>query len=59
MSALRPGLRRRLLLVGIALAIALGFLLGWYARIWGEETPESRARDAAEGLRDRIHELTH
>lgn len=54
-----PGSRRRLLLVAVALAIALGFLLGWYARIWSEETPESRARDAAEGLRDRIHELTH
>lgn len=56
---MRPRRLRPVLLVAIAAAIALGFLLGWYARIWSERPPASPARDAAEQLRDRVHELTH
>ena len=49
----------RRLLAGVAVAIVLGFLLGWFARSWLEHTPESRLREAADLIRERIHELTH
>ncbi len=56
---MRRGAGRRLLWWGLLAAVVLGLLLGWYARIWFEDSPESRGREAAEGIRDRIRELTH
>ncbi len=51
--------RRRVVVWMVVAAAAIGFAFGWYARIWTEPTPESRARDAAEQIKSRVHELTH
>ncbi len=56
---MKIGDSRRVLLWAIAVAAALGFAFGWYARIWYAPSPESRARQKAEELRERVHELTH
>jgi hypothetical protein len=56
---MRIGDRRRVLVWAIIAAIALGFLFGWYFRIWLEPTPESRIRGTADEIRDRVHAFTH
>jgi hypothetical protein len=50
--------RRRALLWAMLVAAGLGFAAGWVARIFWEPTPESRARDTYERMRDRVRELT-
>ena len=51
---------RRVLVLAVVAALLLGLLFGWFGRIWMEErSPESRARDAAGEIRERVHELTH
>ncbi len=50
---------RRVFYLALLVALALGFAAGWYARIWTEPTPEAKARDAAEQIKSRVHELTH
>jgi hypothetical protein len=37
----------------------LGFVAGWFARVWYQPSPETRARDAAEQIRERVRDLTH
>ena len=50
---------KRWILWAVLAALALGALFGWYARIWVDPTPESRLRDVADGIRDRVRQLTH
>lgn len=52
---------RRVVLLALLAALALGLALAWWAaRVWtAEPTPESRARETAQQIRDRVHELTH
>lgn len=50
---------RRLLLWAVLVAVLLGLLLAWYARVWSRPTPESRLRETTEELRERVRELTH
>ncbi len=57
---MRIGDQRRVLVLAVVIALVLGLLLGWCGRVWMEErSPESRARDAAEEIRERVHEATH
>lgn len=49
---------RRTLVWALLAAALAGFAFGWYARIWSEPSPESRAHDAAEKIRDRVRQLT-
>lgn len=57
---MRLRIRRVYLIVWAALlAVALGLLLAWYAGARSTSVPESRARETAEGIRRRVHELTH
>lgn len=51
--------RPRLLLAVLLVAVAIGLAAAWLAGAWSRSTPESRAREAVEGLRDRVRELTH
>ncbi len=48
----------RALLVAAAVAAALGFAAGWFARVWSEPTVESRLEDAGKDLRRSIQDLT-
>ncbi len=56
---MRIGDARRLLLWAILVAVVLGLLFGWYAHIWTEPTPESRLRETAEGIKERVRKATH
>ncbi len=49
----------RMLIVAVVAAAILGFAAGWWGRIWTEPTPESRAHDAAEQIKERVHQMTH
>ncbi|BDG02156.1 DUF1049 domain-containing protein [Anaeromyxobacter oryzae] len=49
--------QRALLAASVAAAL-IGFAAGWFARVWTEPTVESRAHDAAETLRGKLHELS-
>ncbi len=49
---------RRTLVWAILIAGMLGFAAGWLTRVWTAQTPESRARDAVERMRERAHEFT-
>jgi hypothetical protein len=42
----------------IVIAVILGFALGWFARLRMTPTPESRAHDALERIRERAREVT-
>jgi hypothetical protein len=55
----RIGDSRRFLFWALLVAAAIGFACGWWARIWTQPTPESRAREAADRIRDRVREMTH
>ncbi len=49
---------RNLLLTAL-LSAGIGFAAGWFARMKSEPpTLESRTRDAADALREKLHELT-
>jgi len=50
--------RRRTILWALLAAVAIGIAFGWFARLWLEPSPESRARDAVERMRERAHEFT-
>jgi ABC-type transporter Mla subunit MlaD len=50
---------RRPLLVAVLVAAAIGFAVGWFARIWSEPTFEDRMRDAAHKIQERARELAH
>jgi hypothetical protein len=50
--------RRRLVALALLVAAILGFIAGWLARVWSRPTPEQRAHEAVEDLRDRVRELT-
>jgi hypothetical protein len=52
------GARRRALLWAILVAVVLGFTVGWLARMWMAPTPDSRARDAFDHIRERAREIT-
>lgn len=56
MGTARP---RRVLLWAIVIAALVGAVVGWYARVWTQDSPESRVRDATEDLRRRVRDLTH
>jgi hypothetical protein len=47
------------MLAAVVVAVVLGFLLGWFARIWSRPSPESRARDRMGEIRERVREFTH
>jgi hypothetical protein len=49
--------RSRAVVFAAAIAALLGFGAGWLVRTWTWPTPEDRARDAAEELRERIRSL--
>ncbi len=49
---------RRTLLIAAAVAAALGFAAGWFARVWSEPTMESRLENAGKDLRRSIQDLT-
>ncbi len=49
---------RRVLLFALLVAVALGVALGWFARARLHPSPESRAQEALEGLREQARELT-
>jgi hypothetical protein len=51
--------RRRALVWAMVIAAAFGFGAGWFARVWSEKTPESRMREAAETIRERVRAFTH
>jgi hypothetical protein len=53
------GPRRRALAWAIVIAVALGFAAGWFARVLSGSSPESRVREAAEGIRKRVRAFTH
>ncbi len=55
---MRIGDRRRALILAVLAALVLGLLFGWFGRIWTEPSPESRARDMVERIRERVRELT-
>ncbi len=46
--------RRRRLLWAVAIAAALGFVVGWLTRVWTEPTVEDRMRDAAHQIQERF-----
>ncbi len=50
------GDHRRFLLWAVVVAILFGFALGWYARIWTTPTPEERAHEQQERLKERARE---
>lgn len=50
---------RRLLVFTILVAVAIGFALGWFGRIWSQPSPEERARQQMEELKERARSLTH
>jgi hypothetical protein len=50
--------RARALVWAVVVAAALGFGAGWLARVFWEPSPESRARDAYDDLRDRVRRYT-
>jgi len=57
---MRIGDQRRVLVLAVVIALVLGLLLGWFGRVWVEERSlASRAREAAEEIRERVHEATH
>jgi hypothetical protein len=47
------------LFLAVIIAATLGFVAGWLARVWYRPSPETRARDAAQQIRDRVRDLTH
>ncbi len=49
---------RRVVILILLAAIVLGFVLGWFARVFVEPSLESRSREAVEELRTRARELT-
>lgn len=49
--------RTRAILFAATIAALLGFAAGWVVRTWTWPTPEERAREAAEELRERIRSL--
>ena len=53
----RPG--RRVLVLAILAALLASAAGVLYHRLAGEQTPEERAREKAEQLRERFHDLTH
>jgi hypothetical protein len=50
---------RRALLWALLAAALLGFFFGWYARLLYSPSEESRARDTADRIRERVRDLTH
>jgi hypothetical protein len=42
----------------VVVAVVLGALAGWLARMWTTPSPESRARDTVGELRERAPEYT-
>jgi hypothetical protein len=52
---MRP--RDRALLWAVLTAVALGFALGWFTRMWTNPTPESRARESFDKMRERARDF--
>jgi hypothetical protein len=52
---MRP--RDRSLLWAVLAAVALGFALGWLTRTWTSPTPESRARESLDRMRERARDF--
>ncbi len=57
--ALPPGRRVLVLAIVVAVAVTLGFILGWLAHVWFAPSPEARARDTLGEIRERAREITH
>ena len=55
---MRQGDRRRIVYLALLLAAALGGGIWWWTRIRSAPTPEERAREAAERIKERVRELT-
>jgi hypothetical protein len=49
---------RRTLAYAVVVAVVVGALLGWFARVWTRPTPGERARDRLGELRERVREYT-
>ncbi len=49
--------QQRTLLVSIIIAAVIGFAAGWYTRLHSEPTLESRMREAAESVREKVHDV--
>ncbi len=51
---------RRASLVALLVAAAIGFALGWWGRNWKTPpSPESKAHEAAEQIKERVRDVTH
>lgn len=50
---------RRVLLFVLAVALLFALAVAGYHRFGRRATPEERAREKAEQLRGRVHDLTH
>jgi hypothetical protein len=50
--------RRRALLWAVVVAVGLGFAAGWFARVLWAPTPEGRARDLVDEMKERARRYT-
>ncbi len=55
---LGPVDRRRLVILAVLMAVLVGFVAGWFARLWSHPTVEERAHETLEDLRGRVRDLT-
>jgi hypothetical protein len=55
----RRRMRRRALVAGAIVAAILGFGAGWLVRAFGDRSPEQRARETVDDLRERAREAAH
>lgn len=49
---------RRVLILAVLVALAYLVVAAWFRRCGSEPTPEERAREQAERLRDKVRQLT-
>jgi hypothetical protein len=55
----RRRMRRRALVAGAIVAAVLGFGVGWLVRALGDRSPEQRARETVDDLRERARKAAH
>ncbi len=51
--------RRRVVLLAVVVIVLTALAAAWAAGLFRDDSPESRLREATEGLRDRVRQLTH
>ncbi len=50
--------RRRVVVLAILIAALLGFVGGWFARLWARPSMEDRMQETLDGIRERVRNAT-